>query len=404
MNIHAYSEEDFGCLVAFTNGKVGLYDETVLDFLKHDASHEECQPYKLKKLVISDNFHLKSPLITWLELTRRCNLECKHCFAGGGQPAENELSTAELVNLLDNLRAKNTFSLVFSGGEPLLHNDFLSIFNYARKLKFVITLVTNGVLLTEDIIKQLPTDNFRLTISIDGFSEHSRLRGNVETKPLLDKLLLLKKYNIPCNVSSTMTADNIFELEELFTWLIKHEITFRTIPFSPLGRGASHSYLQLGSEHVVVAAKLWEMEIKHEKLMRSKVGLTFSTFYDFALNLVYMARRCKGGRSVAYIKSTGDVYPCTTCVGANMFAVGNIRELSFEEIWERSFDEFRKITWEDYEVCKECLLSSPEYFCTNRCPPLAKIHKDDMFSCGSTLYDRASLKLRTDLLQVMDKD
>jgi radical SAM protein with 4Fe4S-binding SPASM domain len=403
MTVHSYRKENFGYILAFANGKIGLYKKEVAKVLKKkDISEKTCQPYKLKFLTVENNFYLKSPLIVWIELTRQCNLKCKHCFVSGGKSLKNELTTDKIYDLLDQLKMLNVFCVVFSGGEPLLNQNFLSIIQYANKLNFVTSLVTNGTLLTEEIIKKLPEKNFRLTISIDGIKSHSRLRGEVKTNSLLNKLLILKKFNVSCNVSTTITAENIFELEELFLWLIKKEISFRTIPFAPLGQGAINEQLQLRNKHVDLAARLWQMEIKFEHIMRSKMGLTFSSFYDFALNLVYMTRRCKGGKSVCYITSNGTVYPCTTCVGVDLFQVGNIQHSPFKKIWNNSFTGFRNITWDDFEECNQCLFSKETYFCTNRCPPLAKKYKNNIFACAATPFDTASLKLRTGLLERME--
>lgn len=401
MCVYSYSEESFGYLIAFKSGKIGLYDKEVINLIRDNAAYENYMPYKLKKIRIGKKFYLNSPLIIWLEITRRCNLECKHCFVEGGEARENELSIKDIYNLLDEFRRKNVFCLVITGGEPLLHEEILSIVQYAKKLNIIVALVTNGVLLTEEIIKQLPTDNFRLTISIDGLQSHSKLRGGIKAEKLLNKLLILKRYRVPCNVSITMNRENLIELEQLFLWLIKKEIPFHTIPFTPIGRGASYKYLQLKEEDVQFAAKLWQIEFKHDQEMSKKIGLTFSTFYDYALNLVYMTRQCKGGKYLAYITSNGDVYPCTTCAGTKMFSAGNIRQLPFSTIWDYSFEDFRKITWDNYKVCNWCSLSSSEYVCTNRCPPLSKLYNGSIFACGATPYDRNSLALRTKMLNAL---
>ena len=65
----------------------------------------------------------KKPVVVW-NVTRRCNLKCIHCYAHARDiPYENELSTQEARNLIDDLANMGVPVLLFSGGEPLLRKD-----------------------------------------------------------------------------------------------------------------------------------------------------------------------------------------------------------------------------------------------------------------------------------------
>ena len=68
-------------------------------------------------------------VVAW-NLTRRCNLECAHCYisAGPHESAASELDTAEALRILDELLAVNPRPLIIlSGGEPLLRADLTQI-------------------------------------------------------------------------------------------------------------------------------------------------------------------------------------------------------------------------------------------------------------------------------------
>jgi radical SAM protein with 4Fe4S-binding SPASM domain len=290
---------------------------------------------------------------------------------------------------------------VFTGGEPLFRADFLRILDYACRLGFVTSVVTNGLLLNESLIRQLPKNNLRVTVSLDNlhFGEMEGLDSNRRYSFLQTRLLLLKQEEIACHVSATMTRENLPQLKTIFSWLIEQGIGFRTIPFTPIGRGALYPELQLSTAEVKQAAELWAMELANEEALQGTQGLTFSQCFDYALTLVYMCRACKGGRYIAYICANGDVYPCTTCSGVGAYQAGNITTSSFQEIWEDSFKGFRQLTrWDNFAECRKCPFSSTEYFCTNRCPPLALLYRGSPCSCGATAYDRSSLAYRTKLL------
>ena len=65
-------------------------------------------------------------LVSW-NLTRACNLRCPHCYMEGGTRAANELSTAECLSLIDELKDLGTEMLILTGGEPLLRKDLFEI-------------------------------------------------------------------------------------------------------------------------------------------------------------------------------------------------------------------------------------------------------------------------------------
>lgn len=406
MRIHSYSKEDFGYLVSFREGHFGLYEEGAEPFCAIGADSEALAPYKLKRLTIKEDFHTRSPLVVWLEVTRGCNLRCRHCFVAAAGPQPDELSTDQILSLLDELKAQNVFCLVFTGGEPLLHPDFLHILDYAHRLGFVISVITNGLLLKETLLSRLPKENVRITISLDNlhFGETEGLDGNRQFSFLQTRLLLLKQHGVACHVSATMTRHNLSLLKTIFSWLVEQGIGFRTIPFTPIGRGALYPELQLRTTEVKQAAELWAVELANEKALQGTQGLTFSQCFDYALTLVYMCRGCKGGRFIAYICANGDVYPCTTCAGAGAYQAGNIKDSSFRDVWEASFKAFRQLSrWDNFAGCGKCRFSASEYFCTNRCPPLASLYRGSPCACGATAYDRSSLAYRTKLLHSIEE-
>ena len=72
------------------------------------------------------------PVVIW-NLTRRCNLKCRHCYAvAADRHFPGELTTSEAFSVLDDLVAYGIPALILSGGEPLSRPDTLDI---ARRAK-----------------------------------------------------------------------------------------------------------------------------------------------------------------------------------------------------------------------------------------------------------------------------
>ena len=95
------------------------------------------------------------PMEVSIEVTRRCPLECLHCYNNlpmADRAARNrELSLEEYRRLLDQIADAGCFWILFTGGEIFARPDFLDIYSYAKSKGFLITLFTNGTMITERI-------------------------------------------------------------------------------------------------------------------------------------------------------------------------------------------------------------------------------------------------------------
>ena len=124
------------------------------------------------------------PYLVALNLTKRCNLKCDHCYldattksAGG----TDELSTEECYTLINQIAEVNRGCLlVITGGEPLVRPDILDIARHAVKLGFMVVFGTNGMLIDDRMAKELVEIGVMgMGISIDSLDpqKHNRFRG-----------------------------------------------------------------------------------------------------------------------------------------------------------------------------------------------------------------------------------
>ncbi|MCZ6781252.1 MAG: radical SAM protein, partial [Nitrospirae bacterium] len=124
------------------------------------------------------------PFLVALNLTKRCNLKCAHCYldattkAGGGS---DELTTEECYRLIGQIAEVNRGCLlVITGGEPLTRPDILDIARHAVSLGFMVVFGTNGMLINDRMAKQLVEIGVMgVGISIDSLDrhKHDRFRG-----------------------------------------------------------------------------------------------------------------------------------------------------------------------------------------------------------------------------------
>ena len=105
-----------------------------------------------------------SPYIIDWAITSKCNLSCRHCRG----MASGEVSTERARDLIEEIAALKPNWVIIEGGEPLLRNDLFEIMHLLQQKQLKVYLITNGMLLTPELIAVLASLKIKLIISIDG--------------------------------------------------------------------------------------------------------------------------------------------------------------------------------------------------------------------------------------------
>lgn len=165
-------------------------------------------------------FGQRAPLEAAIEVTRRCPLECLHCYNNlpmGDLPARNrEMSKEEHMRLLDDLAELGTFWLLYSGGEIFARKDFLEIYTYAKKKGFLITLFTNGTLISEkiaDYLVEWPPFSIEITLygrTKETYEALTGITGSYER--CLRGIENLRSRNLPLKLKTVATTINKHEV------------------------------------------------------------------------------------------------------------------------------------------------------------------------------------------------
>lgn len=392
-----YRKEEFGYIFHSTE-KVKIYSHDAEPFLA--ASQEVPDKYEINSFKIpKEQFHLKAPVYAFLEVTQECNLNCRHCYNTSGTVRENELSTGELLHLLDELAKMGVFCVFFTGGEPLLRKDIAELISYASSQGLEVGVFTNGTLINEELLKKIPLPTV-FGVSLDDLDGHKRIRGGVTLEDMVKKIQVLKNANRLFTILTTINKDNLDDMEDIFRWSLENEVMLSTVDCLPIGRAHKDRSLLLDESDTVKIARLviiqeqiediQERAFKKKNLPRSYID----DFFDFVARLEYASQRCKGGRAIAYITSEGNVFPCSNCSAVDIYMEGNLRRKSFTDIWNNSFRNIREIKWQDFIECKTCEVAKANYFCNFRCPALSKNLHNDQFVCGATPFIRKAAPIR----------
>ncbi len=290
-----------------------------------------------------------------LELTYRCICRCVHCYIDDYQSAE--LSTAEIIALLDQLKEEGVLDLGLTGGEVFLRNDLETIIAEAAGRGFLTYVLTTGILLDEkaaDMLKRYKIHHVEISLMGATAETHdSVMRHPGAFEKTMRAIRLLRQRDIPVVLKNSILKQNVAELSQMAA--IAAELR---IPFS-----ASLSVLPKmdGSTGTQACAVDFETAAALDPALLNG-GLIPNEDTSQGARLT-----CNAGKTICGISPRGEVFPCLIW----RQLVGNIREQSFQSIWHggavpellsiRSFNAEEALECKACEAIKKC----------RRCPGLA---------------------------------
>lgn len=301
------------------------------------------------------------PLSGSIDLTSRCNLRCKHCYL---EPdfAGRELTGAEWCDLLDEMADAGCLRLLITGGEPLLRKDFLDVYAHAKHRGFLITLFTNGTLLTQEIVdylKEYPP--FLVEVSLFGSNQEvaervTQTQGYFEACIRGIQLLIERKIRLV--LKTIVTSDNIREIPAIRDYAGSMGVPFKYDPFIFPRLNGSKQPLALR----VPATKVAELEI--ESIKRAPSNKRWNDFYGGGSKERYFFPdeklfNCHAGVDVFHIDSTGMASPCILL----RHPCYDVRTASFGEAWRKLVvacdtfirtKDFKCVTCSHQDMCPWC--------------------------------------------------
>lgn len=163
------------------------------------------------------------PLLLQLELTRKCNVRCKHCYNNSGVPDsyKDEMTPEKWKKFAEYIVARGgIFECVISGGEPLLlDNDLFDIMDIFHNDGTNFLLITNGFLLNEEKVKRLKKYHYKwIQVSIDGSNpeyhdEFRQRKGSWERA--VNGALLVSEAGLPLTIAHSVSPQNLKNIDEM---------------------------------------------------------------------------------------------------------------------------------------------------------------------------------------------
>lgn len=307
-----------------------------------------------------DEYYKGEPQLTNLhiEITSKCNERCVHCYIPQ-DCKKNHMEPELFYNVLEQCKKMNLLHLTLSGGEPMLHKDFIGFLRKCKEYNFSVNVLSNLTLLNDKIIDEMKTNRL-LGVQVSLYAIDSKIHDSItKIKGSCDAtknaILRLNENDIPLQISCPIMKQNKNCYTDVVDWAKEHN-------------------MHVGSDYVIIARYNHTTQNLNNRLSINDIKKVINDrivneqkYSDLITKEAQKEKNitpddivCSVCHSSICIGDNGNVYPCA---GWQDYVVGNANETTIEDIWKNSIkvQYLRGLRKRDFPKCIQC----PENdFCT----------------------------------------
>jgi radical SAM protein with 4Fe4S-binding SPASM domain len=311
------------------------------------------------------------PIEGSIEVTARCNLRCVHCYinlpVGDRDALRRELSLQEFRRVLDQIVDEGCLWVLFTGGEPFIRPDFLDIYTYAKRKGLLITLFTNGTVITPRVADHLAEWRpFAVEITVYGRTQetYERVTGVPGSYGrCMRGIELLLDRGIPLKLKSMITTLNRHEVWDMKEYAEEVGLDFRFDSMLNLRLDGDRNPAKFRTSPEEV------LTLDQADKRRMKGWYEFcDRFWGPPPNPEYLYQ-CGAGMSTFHVDSYGHLSACIMSRTPGY----DLRDGTFHEGWHKFMPRIRAQKWSRDTPCRSCELIS---MC-GQCPGWAQMESGD---------------------------
>lgn len=321
-----------------------------------------------KGLTFFDNFLVykfnkkpsRCPMYLSWNITYRCNARCIYCSAYKKITKEKELTTNKVINIIKQAAKLGVCNITFTGGEPLLREDIITLINEAKKHNIHVSINTNGALLKKKAKELVDSGVDTIIISIDSYDPktHDGIRQYLGLFKLaeegIEKVKSLRKSRKPLiSIRGVVSVKNYKQLNK-FVLFWKDKVD--SISLQPLHDNIPSSVNYYTSKNLNMQEKNRKDYVKEfnkiKRIYPSFNSYYYNEFENFFFNRDYLKNKfkCCSGFFNIKIDPYGNVYPCASLTKK----IGNLMEKTLIKIIRsKELNDFKKLK-------KECICWSQD--------------------------------------------
>lgn len=281
------------------------------------------------------------------EITLACDLKCLHCGSRAGKRRPDELSTEECFEVIEALARLGTREVNLIGGEAYLRRDWTRLVRHIRDNGMRCLIQTGGRNFNKKFIDMaIEAGLDGLGVSIDGLEElHDRLRGVPGSfKRAVETLKAARDAGLSISVNSQIGSRTAPDLSGILDTIIEVGATHWQLQLTvAMGNAVDNDDLLLQpyklAEIMPLLAGLYEKARANNVLIVPGNNIGYFGPYEhlwrgFGDERIHWTG-CSGGHTVIALEADGLVKGCPS-LESGEFGVGNIRDMSMEDMWHRS--------------------------------------------------------------------
>ena len=301
------------------------------------------------------------PVSGSIEVTRRCPLECTHCYnnlpMGDRAAQQGELSSAELGRILDEIAESGCLWLLLTGGEIFARRDFLDIYRHAKRKGFLITLFTNAILVTDAIADELVRWRpFSIEVTLYGrtretYERLTRIPGSFDRA--MRGIRLLHERQLPLKlktVALTVNKHEVLDIQRFATDELGVEFKFDAMMSPRVDCSQSPLEVRLTPEECVA------FDVADPSRMNEwqQFAECLPAHAEAAARQPDLLYQCGGGVNAFAIDPTGRM---SICVLSHADTV-DLRQGSFRDGWDHFLGAVRDRRVTRVTKCTACQMKS----------------------------------------------
>ncbi len=290
-----------------------------------------------------------------LELTKKCNEKCVHCYIVNNR--DEELTTNEWVDVIDQMADIGCGTVAMSGGELFTRKDAIEIIKHAREKLMLLDIFSNLTLLDNDqidLISKLFVRSVQASVYSHDEDTHDRItRRRGSFRKTVRALERFKANGTQILIKSPMMTLNYNDFDKVKDLADKMGAILQADPIITVKTNGDKTPLQYRLEDERILGELITKP-NFNFLMDSEIPMEKPT--EIAGKVI-----CGAGLNSIFINANGVVWPCV------LFSldVGNLRSTSLKFIWQESkvLKDWRSCTRGDVKTCNVCKYAEICNFC-----------------------------------------
>ena len=303
--------------------------------------------------------------VTWC-ITKQCNLLCRHCYLNYGL---EEVSSLELMKILEKVEKIQPFFVVLTGGEPLLRKELFQIINTLNTSE--ILLETNGTLIDASTADKLAVRSPLVQVSIYSSSEEKHdfmttIHGSFDK--MMEGVSLLRDRGVPVQFNCVLHKGNIDEIQKITDFSLRYGDKIKFDILDLLGRGKNLSDMAFStSEYKKIVEIIENLQGKSNVSVHLPYMYIRDGLYDYDLSV------CTAASTGLMINFDGTVIPCEKLP----IPVGSVLEEDISSLWNSELMNNLRDLSRIKGKCSSCTFLSK---CRGGCRGEAYIRTGDLFS------------------------